>query len=446
MNIREKKVKKLKVLTALLAAVMLSGCSMGVSVENLLIPPKLDEQQNEIYQALISSTGSGISLKYPKSGDHRSAFVVTNIDNEPSDEAMVFYTSDSVQAGEAGLRMKVLDQYDGRWQAVYDIACMGSEVESLGFTNIGEGDNHDIIIRYTMLNQTEKTFSVLNYSDGIIKELYSSLYSCLEVVDLNSDGYNELITVVPDKTTGSTFAMMFGREGRSLNKLSQVELTGTHAEVVHVGTGKVGDDVPALYIDYSRGQGQYGTDVLYCHSGHLICPDSGMIGRFSNNYTADLASADIDSDGYMEMPGMTPLPGYETLPRNEQLCAVQWYGVTAHTVTQEHYGYYSSKYSFALMFPNRWYGVVTAVPNLLENEIIFISYDSATGLEVNETNELMRIKIVDKGDKESQKAATGMTLIGANVDSLYYCYQTDANAAAKLALSMSELQDSFILL
>lgn len=438
--------KIIKAFTALLAAVSLTGCSMGVSVENLLTPPKLDEQQNEIYQALISSTGSGISLKYPKSGDYRSAFVVTNIDGEPTDEAMVFYASDSVQTGEAGLRMKVLDQNGGKWQAVYDIACMGSEVESLSFTSIGEGDNHDIIIRYTMLNQTEKAFSVLNYSNGVVKELYSSFYSCLEVVDLNSDGYNELITVVPDKTSGATYAMMFGRSGSTLKKLSQAELAGAHAEVLHVTTGMVAEEVPALYIDYSRGQGLYGTDVIYCHSGHLICPDSSVMSRFSNNYTADLASTDIDGDGLTEMPSMTPLPGYETLPKNEQLCAVQWYGVTAHTIAQEHYGYYSSKYSFALMFPNRWYGVVTAVPNLLENEIIFISYDSSAGLEVNESNELMRIRIVDKGDKESQKAATGMTLIGANEDSLYYCYQTDGYAAAKLALSMSELQDSFILL
>ncbi len=438
--------KIFKAFTALLAAVMLTGCSMSFSVETLLTPPKLDEQQNEIYQALISSTGGGISLKYPKSGDYRSAFVVRNIDTEPGDEAMVFYSSNSVQTGEAGLRMKVLDQHDGKWHAAYDIACMGSEVESLSFTSIGEGENVDIIIRYTMLNQTEKAFSVLNYSDGIVLELYDSLYSCLEVVDLDCDGYNELLTVVPDKATGITSAMMFSRSGQTLKKISQAELGGAHAEVLRVNTGFVNDGVPALFVDYSRGQGQYGTDVIYAHSGHLICPDTGVISRFSNNYTADLSCTDIDGDGYIEMPHMTPLPGYETLPRNEQLCAVQWHNVTAHFVTPEHYGYYSSKYSFALMFPNRWYGVVTAVPNLLENEIIFIGYNPETGLEVSDATELMRIRIVGKGDVEGQKAATGMTLIGTNEDSLYYFTQTESSTASKLALSMSELQGSFILL
>ena len=438
--------KKLKAFAALMAAMMLSACSAGVSVETLLVPPKLDEQQNEIYQALISSTGSGISLKYPKSGEYRSAFVVRNIDSEPSEEAMVFYASDSVQTGEAGLRMKVLDQYDGKWQAVYDIACMGSEVESLSFTSIGEGDNVDIVVRYTMLNQTEKAFSVMNYADGIVDELYNSFYSCLEVMDLNKDDHNELVTVVADKATGISTAYMFSRSGGRLKRLSQAELAGTHAEILRVTTGTADNNMPALYIDYSRGQGQYGTDVLYCSGNSLVSPDSAVINRFSNDYTADIFCTDIDSDGDTETPSMTPLPGYEPLAKNEQLCAVQWYNVRFHSIMQEHYGYYSSKYSFALMFPNRWYGIVTAVPNLLDNEIIFIAYSQEKGLTVDETTELMRIKIVDKGDSSAQKAVTGMTLIGANEDSLYYCYQADGYDTGKLALSMSELQDSFILL
>ncbi len=438
--------KKLKAFGALVAALMFSACSAGVSVDNLLVPPKLDEQQNEIYQALISSTGSGISLKYPKSGDFRSAFVVRNIDSEPSDEAMVFYASDSVQTGESGLRMKVLDQYNGRWQAVYDVACMGSEVDSLSFTSIGDGDNVDIVVRYSMLNQTEKAFSVMNYADGIVEELYNSFYSCLEVVDLDLDGRNELVTVVADKVTGISTAYMFSRSGGKLRRMSQAELAGTHAEILRVTKGTGDNNMPALYIDYSRGQGQYGTDVIYCSGNSLVSPDSGVISRFSNDYTADLFCTDIDSDGYMEIPSMTPLPGYETLPKNEQLCAVQWYNVRFNSILQEHYGYYSRKYSFALMFPNRWYGIVTAVPNLLENEIIFISYSQEKGLTVDESTELMRIKIVDKGDSSAQKSVTGMTLIGANEDSLYYCYQADGYDTGKLALSMSELQDSFILL
>ena len=60
-----------------------------------------------------------------------------------------------------------------------------------------------------MLNQSEKTLSVLNYSDGLISELYSGSYSCMEVIDLNGDGQQELVSVVPDKATQTAICLLY---------------------------------------------------------------------------------------------------------------------------------------------------------------------------------------------------------------------------------------------
>ncbi len=437
----------------LLSIMLLSGCSMGASMENLLTPPKLDAQQNEIYQALINSSGSAVQLKYPKGGDYRSAFVVRNIDDEESDEALVFYLSDSVQTGEAALRLKVLDQYDGKWQAVYDLACIGSEVDSISFTNIGAGENTDIVIRFSMLNQTEKAFSVLNYSDGVAKELCAASYSCLEVLDLNNDGEEELVSVSTDKTTGVSTAAMYSRVEDNFQKISEAQLVGTHSEITGVTKGMVAENIPALFLDHSRGQGLYGTDVIYCRGNKIISPDSigadadsSIVARFTNNYLADINSRDIDGDGFLEIPSMTALPGYETLPRAEQLCAVQWYTILDNNFTLEHYSYYSSKFGFALLFPNRWRGVVTAVPDLQNNEIIFIRYDVNWGLEVNSATELMRIRIVDRNDIEAMSGATSMKVLGATDECIYYYSETDGYRTGKLALSEDELKNSFIIL
>lgn len=442
---------KIRIIALLVAVLLLSGCSAGMSVENLLSAPKLDSTQNEIYQALINSTGTAVKLKYPKSGDYRSAFVVRNIDDEPTDEALVFYESDSVQSGEAALRLKVLDQYDGRWQAVYDLACIGSEVDSISFTTLGMGGKTDIIARFSMLNQTEKTFSVIHYSAGVPKELYAASYSCLEVLDLDGDGYSELVTVSTDKASGVSSAMMFGRNENGLEKLSETPLTGVHSEIVRATKGMLTENLTALFLDYSRGQGQYGTDVIYCSGDTLISPDSvgddensSIISRFTNDYMANIYCTDIDGDGFVEIPSTTPLPGYETLPRAEQLCAVRWYTITDNSFVQEHYGYYSSKFRFVMLFPNRWTGVVSAVPRLQDNEIVFIAYSADTGLEINEVTELMRIRTVDKNDEEQMAAAAGMTVLAETDEAVYCCAVTGGYKSGVLALTDSELKDSFI--
>ena len=73
-------------------SIFLTGCSaLNFSVEGLVNAPKLTAEQSQIHEALIKSVGSNITLKYPRNGDHRSAYVIADIDDEPNDEAIVFY-------------------------------------------------------------------------------------------------------------------------------------------------------------------------------------------------------------------------------------------------------------------------------------------------------------------------------------------------------------------
>jgi len=443
---------KIKFIAVCLLCLLLCGCSASASVENLLTPPKLLAEQNEIYQELIESVGQGVKLKYPRSGDYRSAFVLHNIDDEPGDEAMVFYESKNVQSGESALRLKFLDRIDGKWEAVYDMSCMGSEIDSISFTKLGSSKLTDIIICYTLLNAAEKTFSVINYVGQIPVEVHSSAYTCMEVVDLNEDGLDELVTVNVNKAAMMSSAAMYTNGENGFEKLSETPLYGGTADYLRVTKGQLDEDTTALFLDYSNGSQQSGTNVLYCYGNRLVCPDSvgqnasAVISRQVNDYMAEIYCYDIDGDGFVEIPSTTPLPGYETLTRPEQLCSVQWYTVQDDNFIPEYNSYFSGKYRFALLLPNRWWGVVTAVADFVNNEIIFISYDQATGLVVNEKTELMRIRAVPKVDTKALEAAKSLKLLGESTDTAFYCIETTGYKTGKLALTESELDASFIIL
>lgn len=448
-----------KVLAAALVAVicLLScGCSFSASMENLLTPPKLTGEQEEIYRELINSVGKSVKLKYPKSGEYRSAFVLHNIDGEPGDEALVFYESSDIRSGESALRLKFLDKTSGKWEAVYDLACAGNEIESVVFADLGSGGSAmpTIILSFTLLNQTDKSFSVLKYSDKRPEELLSSTYSSMKITDLNKDEQNELVIVNVNKELQTASALMYTDSGDRLELLSNIPLYGGAADYIRVTEGKLDENTPALFLDYSKGGGQSGTDVLYCYGSRLFCPDSlgvagssgsALISRQVNDYMAEIYSFDIDNDGYVEVPSTTPLPGYETLTKPEQLCAVTWYTVQNDNFTQESYSYFSGKYRFALMFPNRWIGVVTAIADFNSNDIVFISYDAETGLVVTEDNFIMRIHSVNKDVPETINVTEGLRLISESDDTAYYV-ETAQNNNSNLALTDSELFDSFVLL
>lgn len=444
------KKKVIRFCVMLLVCVMMCGCS--VSMDNLLIPPKLTAEQNEIYRELLNSVGS-VKLKYPKSGEYRSAFVLKDIDDEAGIEALVFYESKNVQSGESALRMKILDKNNGKWEAVYDLACPGSEVESISFSSLGNSGKVDIIVCYSMFNQTEKSFVVLNYQDKIPQVLFTSVYSCLEVFDLNNDGLDELVSVSTDKVNQVSVAMMFTNGVNGFEKLSETMIFGKAATYTRCTKGRLDKDNPALFLDYTKGNGQSGTDVLYCYDNALFCPDgwgggsgSVNISRVVNDYMAEIYSMDIDGDGFIEIPATTPLPGYEISPKGEQLCAVMWYTVKDDLYVPDHYSYYSGKYRFALLFPNRWRGIVSAIANFTTNEIVFVTYDAELGIAGSENNELMRIRSVDKDDAEAVAAAQGLKILGESDDTLFCCIESNSYYSSALALTESELKNSFIVL
>lgn len=464
------KPKILLLIPMCLLCMALCGCSMNASMENLLAPPKLSEEQNEIYQELINSVGKNIKLKYPRNGDYRSAFVIKNIDEEPGDEALVFYESKDIRSGDSALRMKFLDKSSGKWGTVYDLALPGNEIDSIVFADLGsdgvqafsdgeasnvssENGSFAMILSCTLLNQSEKALLVLKYKDKKPQELLSSTYSCMSIADLNDDGQNELVVVTVNKEMQAAYASMYTDSGDGLELLSNTPLYGGAADYIRVTQGRLDESTPALFLDYSKGGGQSGTDVLYCYGVRLFCPNSvgnnpsgGLISRQVNDYMAEIYSFDIDNDGFAEIPSTTPLPGYETLTKPEQLCAVQWYTVKNDNFTLESNSYFSGKYRFALMFPNRWTGVVTAVPDFTNNDIIFISYNADVGLNVTENNEIMRIHTVEKSNTEGVDAAEDMKKIGESEDVLYYCVVNDSPEVSKLALTESELKDSFVIL
>lgn len=435
----------------LIIALMLtfSGCSFSIAVENLLVPPKLTAEQNEIYQALINSAGNNIKLKYPKSGDYRSAFVISNIDDEPSEEALVFYELNSVGTNETALRVKILDKVNSQWISAYDIAGLGTEVESISFTSLGIEGVIDIVIGYSALNQTEKTVCIINYVNNTPVEVFKSPYSCMEIADLNQDKVNELIVTTYDKSAMLAIAGMYANTEEGFIRISSNRLDNSITEYVSQTVGFIDENTYALFLDTAKGASAYGTDVLYCYGNRLINPienygNINRVSRYSNSYLSMISCKDIDNDSFIEIPSTIPLPGYETLTRPEMLYATVWYTIKDNNLEMDCYSYYSTKNKFALIFPKRWQGVVTASYDAELNEIILLEYDSSK--PISEMNHIMKIRSINIDDLDLQGInslnSQGYKNLGQNGEAIYYVWNEASGNS--LSLTESELEFSFL--
>ena len=396
----------------LLAALAITGgCSaMDTSLDALLSPPKLTEYQTAIYNALIQSTEEPLELTYPRSGDYRSAFVIYNLDDEPTSEAIVFYRIPETPENEGGLHMSFLDQHEGEWFSVLDRPLAGMEVEAVSFSNFGMGT--DIVVRCSVLSQTEQMVNVLSYEDGEVEELYRGSYVFFDSSDINEDGFNELFLINYDAALGCHTAHLLSyyeneEQQTAFGAVSSVALNADMVTVQRMGRQRLGDGDCLVFLDYSKGSGIFGTQLLRCYGKNLTWIYSEGLARRNNANTPTLYSIDIDGDGRLEIPVTSPMPGYENLTVPEQIYSVDWYYADeegAFTITRKASAYMSPGLEYMFYIPVRWQGFVTVEKT--EDTAHFVKYDP----EEEETYRLLSICVLPADGSEPN--GTGWRIYG----------------------------------
>ena len=424
---------------ALLAALTLSGCSgLDVSLDSMLSPPKLTEYQTAIYNALIQSTGQ-VELTYPRSGDYRSAFVIYDLDDDDTSEAIVFYRRPETPQSEGGLRMSFLDQQEGKWYSVIDRPLVGREVESVSFYDFGRGTN--IVVSCTLLGQTELTLNILDYDNGAVNELYLGSYVFIEPSDTDSDGFDELFLINYDAALGYHNANLLSwydneEEETVFGAVSTVAMNADVASIQRMNRQALSNSDSIVFVDYSKGSGIYGTQLLRCYGKNLTQLYSEGLTRRNNAHTPILYSTDIDGDGRLEIPVTYPMPSYENLTVPEQIYTVDWYCADEEndfTLTRKYSAYISAGLEYMFYIPVRWQGLVTVERS--DSTVNFVTYDE-------EAKPLLSICAQSAQADGRPSADEGWQVYGGNESIAVFINTYEG----EMALTEDELQSCLMLL
>ena len=403
------------------APVLLTGCSFGSSIDNLMAPPKLSAQQEQIYHALTEATGQNISLKYPKSGKYLSAFIVEDIDGDGVDEAVVFYERNGLVVDEITLRINVLDQDDGNWRSVCDTAAAGAEIEKVMISKLGDNERVNLIIGSSLINRSEKNVTVYNYDQtegNIAPTFFSESYSFMDVTDLDGDEKNEFLLL-----TGSANGAPAGAEVYQLDEEGKYhqcpcELSGAFTEFDGLSYGKLPNGKTGLYIDAVSGTGSIQTDIVYMEDNRLKKVFSSAEESFATLRSSGCPSYDIDGDGELEIPVQVISPGYEDVSEGEQIKLTNWMRIGANdTLEHKHTSYYSIGEGYVFVFPEKWQGKVTVKRDAINDEMVFCSYSGGKA-----GRELLRICCAEDMVSRDDRISTGYMLLKTKGESSYLAY------------------------
>ena len=126
---------------------MLCGCdSFGITDDELLSPPKAQGVYGIISDVLKNSITEKYTLKYPTSGEYRSAIVLKDINNDGVEEAVAFYTTTTDNT--VSVHINLIAKINGEYVSVGSSKIVGSGVERLEFCDLGGDGKQEIIVGY----------------------------------------------------------------------------------------------------------------------------------------------------------------------------------------------------------------------------------------------------------------------------------------------------------
>ncbi len=429
--------KLYKIFLVCIMTIFLNSCAFSHSIDNLINPPTLSEEQAQIYQALTEKVGTKVSLKYPKSGNYLSAFVVGNIDDEPTDEAIVFYERNGITADEISLRINILDMRDSEWTSVYDSPANGTEVEKVIISKLGSSPLTNIIVGYNMA-QGEKNLSVYNYSEGILNQNYSDVYSCMDVCDIDNDSLSELIIITGNSASGTAEAKLLKLNENGQYSKYRTPMSENSIDYSQYLYSINSNGTKTIVIDSIINTNTIQTEILVpVFNEALSFPISTEDIQKTVRQSSHI-SMDIDNDGEIEIPSADIFPGYSQLSETEQLEMTNWLVCENKKLIRKYSGYYNINDGYAFMMPSRWYGKVTVKIDSLSEEVIFFKYNNSLS---ESTEELMRISVISSAN-DSGKMRDGYKLVHSKGEKEYFVRIAE-NTQNELLPTLSEVLCGF---
>ena len=166
-----------KLLALLCAAVLtftLSGCStLDGNIDTLLNPPAPTGQLRQVQNALLESVKGELTLKYPTSGEYRSAFVMKDLDGDGVLEALAFYSTTLDNTTNMHINLITKDGSD--WVSCGAASIVATGVEKVDFADINGDGKLEILVGWSIYGSVEKRLSVYVLDENGITIPYNKL-------------------------------------------------------------------------------------------------------------------------------------------------------------------------------------------------------------------------------------------------------------------------------
>lgn len=442
------------VAVALILAVMLVMLvSAFKPINSLIKPPKVEGENLDIQVAFEKYAGNNYLLKQPIKGDYRSAYTFIDLDGDDDNEVIVFYSDTS----EIDIvRMNVLDKVNDEWESIADFKSLHNQIQEIEFADLNGDKYKEIIVGWaTYQDDYSKLMSVYkisSVSDEVsIESVFDDSYSLFRVIDIDCDGKKDILNLKYFATGNSAEyrAAYLSYETNGIIEKGSTVLDRSISSVTAVTSDYTKDsNIRRIYIDGYKVDSGMATDCFSWDGEnnefrrYLI---DGMTVSAVTSRSTSVMSADINSDGVIEMPTEEFLPGSNIISteRTQSLpqSLTKWVQLQGERAETIEYHLINSAGSYSFVFDKDWLGKITVENNTESGILTFCELK-------NENNQLVMgtpyfsIKAVPQDESVSYFTSNYDYLDSGN--SLYYYYRI-FNAGDDFGITRKIIEKSMIM-
>lgn len=400
------------------------------SLDSLMKPPMVEGENREIQLAFEKFTGGNYKLITPLKGKYRSAYTFVNLNNDDTDEVIVFYSD---KEENDLVRMNVLGKNTlGEWMSLADIETNHSDVEQIEFADINGDKIKELIVGWTVFqNEYAKSMNVYRttFSEGFyaFESIYNSAYYDFRVLDVNCDGQKDILKIdYSKKLDKNEFkAVMLGYTDNEIKEATSVNLDFSFSSVISVTSEYLSNENRRrIYIDGVKHESGLLTDCIYFDSktGELKKEASGRPAlSVRSSRISNIVSDDINNDGLVEIPFEEELLGSEVIyddnMQNKTQLIIKWKHINSNdTLCAE---ILNPVYSYSFRIEKDMINRFTVVNDLENGKLTFYtlkygSYGFTKGEKLFEIIALPSAEFTDEPDYRYK-------LLAESHGYIYYC-------------------------
>lgn len=434
---------------ALLLSLLLSGCSFaGLDAQTLMKPPKPTGEKADIHTLLASKAGDKMTLKYPRSGDYRSAIITHDLCGDLSEEAMAIYQKGDDVSGTNIMFMKK----DGKWKDMGFFNNPAAQLDKVCFGDLnGDGKDETIVGWGNSLSNTS-TICVYYYKNGKMNELkLEQSYTEMAVMDFDGNKRDEIFTANVSVGDQPALARLYSLKNNAAEIIGSCRLDSGVTKYTSVQTGLINEKQNGIVLDGMKSANTLVTELIYWDEKNKILRspfyDVNAHNANSTLRNTSVVSKDINGDRITEVPIVNLMPGYTGATAVDAAYLTNWHRYDTQTNTfirvMSMVLNYSDGYWF--LVPDMWRGKITTKTDTATRTITFYRWIPANKKSAGTLGDpLLKIQVFSQKEWQEGLGTAGFFKL-MDSDNLVFAANCPSPEHA-LSLSTADVKNSFKLI